>query len=261
MSPVRWLDVVWTDVVGRTHVVRVARDAVGRGESIAIPSSLARAGYGPRRDGVAHERLELWLDPATERVVPWDPEVGVCIAELHEPGGEASGLCARALLRDVARGAEAEGLAVAAAVELEFFIVDSTTRQPVYAWVDNYSLSRVEAEPVVADVRRQLRAIGVEVEASNPEYSGAQFEVNLRYTDLLAAADQAVLARHYIGVLARRNGFDATFMPKPWSDQAGSGVHVHQSLWRGPTNVFHDAAEGLSAAGRSYLAGLLASMP
>ena len=114
-------------------------------------------------------------------------------------------------------------------------------------------------EPVAGRLRRELTAIGIPVEASNPEYSGGQVEVNLRHGPALASADRATLLRWLTRRLAREAGLDATFMAKPWTTRAGSGMHVHQSLWRDGRSVFHDAG-ALSAAGRSYVAGQLAWM-
>jgi glutamine synthetase len=108
-------------------------------------------------------------------------------------------------------------------------------------------------------VRNELRLMNVPVEASNPEYSGGQMEVNLTYGPALGAADAATLLRSLVRTIARQEGFDATFMAKPWTDQAGNGMHVHQSLWKDGRNVFSDAGQ-LSGLGRSYLAGLLAHL-
>jgi glutamine synthetase len=147
-------------------------------------------------------------------------------------------------------------LALAAAAEFEFFLVDPETRGPVYGGVENYSLGRVEYEPVLRAIRNQLGRMDIPIEASNPEYSGGQFEVNIAHGDALEAADRAVLLRHGVRSLARKFGFEATFMAKPWTDQAGNGMHVHQSMWCDGANSFSDEQE-LSATGRAYVAGLL----
>jgi glutamine synthetase len=99
------------------------------------------------------------------------------------------------------------------------------------------------------------------VEATNPEYSGGQFEVNISRASPLSAADQGTLLRLYARILARRHALDTTFLPKPWTEESGSGAHFHQSLWRGTTNVFFGGDDMLSAEGRGYLAGLLEAMP
>lgn len=252
-----WIDLVWTDLVGRAHVVRGTRDACEAGE---VTVGLARVleGFGGPPEGISGT-VTLRPDWSTARPLSWDGDVTVVVADLFD-GDSPSPFCARSFLRGVAAGAEAQGLRVLAAVELEFYLVDPATGRPIHPWIDNYNLSRLEAEPIVTAVRNDLRAMGVRVEASNPEYSGGQFEVNIAHGDLVAAADQAVLVRLLTGVLAQRGGLHATFLAKPWGDQSGSGIHVHQSLWRGDVNVFFGGQDELSEQGLNYLAGLLGSM-
>src|SRR5712692_5593137 len=72
----------------------------------------------------------------------------------------------------------------------------------------------------------------------------------------LGAADRATLMRSLVRVLARKVGMDITFMVKPWTDEAGNGMHVHQSLWREGRNAFSEDG-GLSQLARHYAAGLL----
>lgn len=102
--------------------------------------------------------------------------------------------------------------------------------------------------------------MGIPIEATNPEYSGGQFELNIVHGEALASADRTVLMREGVRELAARHGLAATFMAKPWTDQAGNGMHVHQSLWQAGTNQFHADGDELSETGRHYLAGLLARM-
>ncbi|MEZ5078021.1 MAG: glutamine synthetase family protein [Solirubrobacterales bacterium] len=251
-----WIDLVWTDLVGRSHVVRATRAACEDG-GIEVPRARALAGFDGDADAVG--TLELHPDLASERSLPWDPGVGVCVADLLEEG-KPSPHCSRSFLRGVAEQAARDRRAIEAAVELEFYLVEPATGLPVYQQIDNYNLSRVEGEPVVGALRNEMRTMAVGVEASNPEYGGGQFEINIAHSDLLSAADQAALARLFTAVIARRHGLDATYLSKPWTDGSSSGVHVHQSLWREGRNEFFEPPEALSPTGRSYLAGLLGSV-
>lgn len=254
-----WIDVVWTDLVGRAHVMRATRRAAERG-ALHVDAADVRAGFGSVQSPAGGEgRLRLEPDWSTLRGLPWDADVSVVLADLLDEGAP-SPLCARSFLRASAASAGEVGCEVAAAVELEFYLVDPATGRPVYPWIDNYSVSRIECEPVLAAIRNELRAMAIAIEASNPEYSGGQFEVNIAHGPALAAADQGVLLRLFTGILARRAGLDATFLAKPWTDQSGSGAHVHQSLWRDDRNIFHGGEDELSVEGRGYLAGLLESM-
>jgi glutamine synthetase len=87
------------------------------------------------------------------------------------------------------------------------------------------------------------------------------FEFTLAPVPALRAADNAVRARQYMRDLCMERGLHASFMSKPFTDKSGAGGHVHSSLNRNGTNVFSDGNRQLSAAGRHYLAGLLAGMP
>lgn len=251
-----WVDLIWTDLVGRPHVVRATREAAEAGTLEVRRGELVGGFAGSGDEG----RLELAPDWSSERAVPWEEGLAVCVADLHADGA-ASDECPRSFLRAVAAGLADAGRRIEAAVELEFYLVDPADGRPVYDQIDNYSLSRVDTEGAVTAMRNELRAMAVGVEASNPEYGGGQYEINIARADLVSAADQATLARYFTAILARRVGFDATYLSKPWTDRSTSGVHVHQSLWEGERNVFFDPAAGLSEAAGSYMAGLLEAMP
>ncbi|MEO9254199.1 MAG: glutamine synthetase, partial [Tepidiformaceae bacterium] len=102
-------------------------------------------------------------------------------------------------------------------------------------------------------------AMGIEVEYSHHEVAPSQHEIALRYTDALTMADSAMTYRLIVKEIAAANGVYASFMPKPMADQNGSGMHVHQSLFKGERNAFFDPEDTyhLSAIAKSYIAGLL----
>ena len=104
-----------------------------------------------------------------------------------------------------------------------------------------------------------LEAMGIEVEYSHHEVAPSQHEIALRYTDALTMADAAMTYRLVVKEIALANNVYATFMPKPMANQNGSGMHVHQSLFKGERNAFFDAGDPyhLSAIAQSYIAGLL----
>ena len=109
-----------------------------------------------------------------------------------------------------------------------------------------------------------LEAMGVQLEQIATEYGPGQFEVNIRHADPIKAADDLLAVRDVSRALARREGLVASFMPKPFETAAGSGLHVHLSLWDrdGQSAMEGDGhPSGLSAAGRGFLAGLLRHAP
>ncbi|MDR2348114.1 MAG: hypothetical protein LBD90_05800, partial [Bifidobacteriaceae bacterium] len=96
------------------------------------------------------------------------------------------------------------------------------------------------------------------------EDANGQFEQNFAFDDALVTADRVITARYIIRMLAEKRGMTATFMPKPFADRTGSGLHMHMSLWGPSGSVFPAPAGyedpsgfGLSATARSYVAGLL----
>ena len=117
------------------------------------------------------------------------------------------------------------------------------------------------------DLRREtifaLEAMGIRVEYSHHEVAASQHEIDLRYQDALTMADNVMTYRLIVKEIARQQGVYATFMPKPVFGINGSGMHVHQSLFKGEKNAFFDENDKyhLSKIGKSYIAGLLRHAP
>src|SRR5437868_14204604 len=105
--------------------------------------------------------------------------------------------------------------------------------------------------------------MGVGVESSHHEAAPSQHEIDLRYTDALTMADNAITYRLVVKEIALKNDVYATFMPKPLKGENGSGMHVHQSLFKGDTNAFYDKSDKnhLSKLAKHYIAGLLKYAP
>lgn len=109
------------------------------------------------------------------------------------------------------------------------------------------------------DIVLTLDKMGFEVEASHHEVAPGQHEIDFKYAHAVKAADQIQTFKLVVKNVARRYGLHATFMPKPLFGYAGSGMHCHQSLFRGNENAFYDENDklGLSETARYYLAGIL----
>jgi glutamine synthetase len=108
-----------------------------------------------------------------------------------------------------------------------------------------------------------LERMGISVEFSHHEVAPGQQEIDLRYADALSTADNILTTRHVIKEVALSQGVYATFMPKPFSDQPGSGMHTHLSLFEGDQNAFFDAGDPLhlSKVAKHFIAGLLKHAP
>jgi len=113
------------------------------------------------------------------------------------------------------------------------------------------------------DTVLDLEDMGIGIEYSHHEVAPSQHEIDMRYTDALTMADNVMTYRLVVKEVALRHGVYATFMPKPVFGINGSGMHVHQSLFKGERNAFFDKADEyhLSKVARSYIAGLLAHAP
>lgn len=181
--------------------------------------------------------------PGTLKVAPWltRPTAQLLMTMFDTDGRPAAADPRHALARVVDR-LQAEGLRPVVAVELEFYLVepDGARIRPATglltaersARLDAYGLGKLdEMAPLFDDVYRAARAQGLPVRTLMAEYAPGQFEVTLEHRDdALAAADEAVLWKRLVRGVAGSHGRVATFMAKPFGDQAGSGMHVHVSL-------------------------------
>jgi glutamine synthetase len=204
--------------------------------------------------------LLLVPDRSTERPNPFSADAGLVVGSLVEDDGTPSAWCARSALVHVLETFNRAGYRIQAAAELEFFLLNPMTQKPLWSDVNQYSITKGgEIENVLGRIRRQLVEAEIPVEAMNPEFSGGQVELNIRHAPAQDAADYTVLSRYFAREIVRSSGLDATFLAKPWTDQAGSGLHVHQSLWVGAKNVMHEN-RNLSPLACHYMAGQLAHM-
>jgi glutamine synthetase len=115
-----------------------------------------------------------------------------------------------------------------------------------------------------SEMVRQLEAVGIAIEVQHHEVGTAgQAEIDMRFDTLLTMADKLMLYKYVVKNVARAHGLTATFMPKPLFQDNGSGMHCHQSLWKGGEPLFYDETgyAGLSDIGRWYIGGLLSHAP
>jgi glutamine synthetase len=201
-------------------------------------------------------------DPTTFQLIPWRPkEPGVArmFCDIYRPDGRPFEGDPRFVLQQQLKRSADLGYTFYVSPELEYFYFrDSVHTEPLDR--GGYFDQTADA---ASDLRREtvltLEAMGIEVEYSHHEVAPSQHEIALRYCDALSMADNAMTYRLVVKEIALANGVYATFMPKPVADQNGSGMHVHQSLFKGERNAFFDPEDPyhLSAIARGYIAGLL----
>ena len=201
-------------------------------------------------------------DPTTFQLVPWRPrESGVArmFCDIYHPDGTPFEGDPRYVLRRHLKRAADLGYTFYVSPELEYFYFkDSKGTEPLDRG-GYFDQTADAAHDLRRDTVLTLEAMGIEVEYSHHEVAPSQHEIALRYTDALTMADAAMTYRLVVKEIASANGVYATFMPKPVMDQNGSGMHVHQSLFKGERNAFFDLEDPyhLSAIARGYMAGLL----
>ncbi|MDD4939815.1 MAG: type I glutamate--ammonia ligase [Candidatus Omnitrophica bacterium] len=207
-------------------------------------------------------------DPDTFAILPWrsGEEHGVArmFCDIYEPTGKPfEGDPRFVLKRNLARAAK-KGFTYYVGPELEYFYFSNPTApQPL----DQGGYFDLVPLDVAQDLRRDtiltMQALGIKVEYSHHEVAPSQHEIDLRYTDALTMADNVMTYRLVVKEVARLHGVYATFMPKPIFGINGSGMHVHQSLFKGQRNAFFDIKDKyhLSETGKAYTAGLLKHAP
>ncbi len=215
------------------------------------------------------EESDMVLKPDLEtfRILPYDDEggrVARLICDIYNPDGTAFAGCTRQTLKRQIAKAKSLGFEMKAGAEAEFFIFQldasgdpTTATHDKGGYFDQTPVDR--AEEIRRLIIRDLVSMGFEVEAGHHEVAPGQHEIDFRYTEALETADNLATFRFIVRNVAYRHGFIATFMPKPIFGQNGSGMHTHQSLFKGEENAFHDpkAKWELSATALQYVAGLL----
>ena len=211
--------------------------------------------------------LIAFPDLSTMTMVPWEPGLACCIADLRPVGDHDEPADPRGAVRRAVAAFEEIGLAPVVGPELEFFLVERDPGAPngVRRYVDNLSMVYTvgpQADPrnVVRGIAEALSTLGMGTFAANHEFMNSQYEINLHHADALTAADRAFRLKGAVKDVAAMHNLVATFMGKPFNDQGGSGFHFHFSLDRDGENAFADGSDvdGVSEEMRHFIAGILA---
>ena len=261
---VKFVRLWFTDVIGTLKSVSIAPAEVegafaeGLGFDGSAIEGLTRSFES---DLLAHP------DPSTFQILPWRGEIDPTarmFCDITTPDGQPAVADPRHVLkRTLARAAD-RGFTFYTHPEIEFYLLKSSSYgadgpEPVDSagYFDNVPGGTAH------DFRRRsvrmLEDLGISVEFSHHEGGPGQNEIDLRYADALATADNIMTFRTVIKEVAIEQGVYATFMPKPLGGQPGSGMHTHMSLFESDQNAFYEegAEYQLSKVGRHFIAGLL----
>ena len=259
---IRHLDLQFTDVTGSVKTVTIPADELS-----------AALEHGVWFDGSSVElvartaELDMYLvpDPATFTLFPWAPvPTGRMICWVTTPEGDAYAGDPRGALRRAIERAASLGHTYRVGPEIEFYLLErDELGRPAQPRHDRGGYFDFATDPTVAvrqTMAEQLRAMGLEVNTIHHEVGSGQHEIDLVAQDALKAADDVVTLRYTLRAIAQQHALTATFMPKPFFGQPGSGMHVHQSLARAGdgTNAFAgDDDYGLSDVAKHFIAGQL----
>lgn len=191
---------------------------------------------------------DMYLQPDldTFTVIPWTRETDKVtarfICDVYLPDGDLYDGAPRTILKKQIEKANKEGYVFNVGPELEFFLLrkEGTEIKPLPHDRGGYFDQSTDlASEIRQDMTRALRAFGIDVEALHHEVAEGQHEIDFRYGDALTMADHVVTFKFVVKAIAHQNNLHATFMPKPIPQINGSGMHVHQSLFKGEKNIFY----------------------
>jgi glutamine synthetase len=206
-------------------------------------------------------------DMTTMATLPWEPGVASCLADLEPAEGGAPIPDPRGAVRRAVEDLRAIGLDPIVGPELEFFLVrpDPAATHGIRRHIDRPSMvytvgPQADPDGIVRAMTEALGQLGLEALAVSHEFMNSQYEVGLRHTDALRAADRAFRLKAAVKDMAAEHGLVATFMGKPFNDQGGSAAHLHVSVTSDERNAFDAPGDehGVSAELRAFKAGVLA---
>ena len=221
-------------------------------------------GYQP----IEESDLVAYPDPSTFSIIPWRPkEKSTCrlICDIYTPENSRFEGDPRLVLERAVEKCNRAGFMFKCAPELEFFLVkeqDGLAPTPI----DLGGYFDLQPGDLTEDLRREIadtaEAFGISIEIAHHEAALGQNEIDFKYDEALTTADRAATMKMVTKSVAARNGYVATYMPKPFPNVNGSGMHVHESMWtiNGSENLFYDDNEStgyLSKTALHFIGGQL----
>ena len=263
---VRFVLLQFTDILGVLKSVAIPVEQ--------LPAALAGEIMFDGSSVMGFARIEesdmmLMPDPSTYALLRWpNPQGGDAtarlICDILTVAGDPFAGCPRQALKRVVARAESMGYVMNAGPEAEFFLFHCDEEgQPSLITHDQggyFDLAPLDqGKSARRDMVIALQDMGFAVEAAHHEVAPAQHEIDFRYADALSTADRIVTFKTVVRSVAQSHRLHATFMPKPVRGVNGSGMHLHQSLYRGGENAFYSPGERwqLSDTCLHYLAGLM----
>lgn len=264
---VEFIRLQFTDIFGNLKNVAITASQLEKAlDKECTFDGYAIAGFAR----IEESDMYLYPDYSTMEVFPWRPQQGKVarlICDVHRPGGEPFEGDPRFILKRAIKEAADLGYTFHVGLECEFFLfhlddngMPTTVTHEQGGYFDVGPLDF--GENARRDMVLTLEDMGFVVEASHHDVAPAQHEINFRYDEALATADNIMTFKLAVKTIARRHGLHATFMPKPKYGMNGSGMHINMSLSKDGRNIFADAEDklGLSQEAYYFMGGIMSHM-
>ena len=260
VNDVKFIRLWFTDILGTMKSFAITKEEL----ELALDEGMGFDGSSIEgyRD-IEESDMVAMPDPSTFQILPWRPQdraTARMFVDVLNPDGSPFEGDPRYVLKRNLKRAEDKGYTFYVGPELEYFYFKSSDSPEIIDKGGYFDLTPLD---LATDLRREtvfaLENMGIKVEYSHHEVAPSQHEIDLRYNEALKMADDTMTYRLVVKEVAQKEGLYATFMPKPIFGENGSGMHIHQSLFKGSSNAFYDANEkyNISKIGKNYIAGIL----
>ncbi len=208
---------------------------------------------------------DMFLTPDldTFAILPWQKNTARLICDIYLPDGSPFTSCPRYILKQQLEKAKKLGFTYNVGPELEFFLFEKNEEGKILPNPTDsagyFDLSVGAGQKIRQEMTKALSSFNIDVETLHHEVATGQHEIDFKYSDALSTADKAITFRTVLKAIAQKYNLHATFMPKPIEGENGSGMHVHQSLFKNNKNTFYskDGKYHLSETALSFVAGQL----
>src|SRR3990172_9090979 len=246
---VSFVDLQFTDFLGNIKSSTIP--------AYNLPDAMVRGVWidGSSIEGYAriHESdMYLMPDPDTYALLPWRNNVETgrvarLICDVYTPNPEPFEGDPRNILKRVLAEAKSMGYEYFTGTECEFFLFpkDNGGNIQFSSKGNGFYFNLIMDEPylIKREIMEALDAMGITTETSTHEVADKQHEIDIRYDKALKTADNTITLKMAAKFIAFKHNYHATFMPKPFFGINGSGMHTHQSLWKGGRNAFYDKTD------------------
>ncbi|MDR1206780.1 MAG: glutamine synthetase family protein [Peptococcaceae bacterium] len=261
-NDIKFIRLVFCDLFGQQKNISIMPDELPQAfaEGISFDSN-AIHGFGD----VTRSDLLLVPDPDTLAVLPWRPQQGRVVrfyCRIRRPSGGDFTYDTRGILERITGKYREKGYTFRVGVECEFYLfktdMDGEVTDIPY---DNGSYLDISPLDKAENIRREicfcLEDMGIKPESSHHEQGPGQNEIDFKFSDALASADNIQTFKTVAKSISALNGLYASFLPKPLDGKSGNGLHINISLLCGGVNIFKDFKSGHASTAESFTAGVL----